>query len=312
MSYIARLGLLRSAAGTGSSRRAGLRREIVPARNSFIAAPARPAKMDGQSKAKPEWGKRLARTKRSGGELVHERPAWILPALVVLAVLGFSSAFLYYYFGPTPAELLGRDPRASTATRRIEAIIGGTRFLIPENYTRYPTQRSGGTQPELSMHALLPDFEPYTPGRESEFSDHAPDAEVIFFELREAHSILPAERRMKEIYSRYLASPAPEKDKTGLDRFAFKADSGYGEQELFTGEDADGRLMLLICQRSTALVESPNCMRTLLLTQNLALSYRYKRAHLAQWRHIDEKMIGLIKSFEAPGLPSDFEGTIDD
>ncbi len=55
-----------------------------------------------------------------------------------------SGAFLYYYFGPTPSEILELDPRASAADRKIETIVADRRFLIPENYTRYPTQRSGG------------------------------------------------------------------------------------------------------------------------------------------------------------------------
>lgn len=254
----------------------------------------------------------MARQKHSGGELVHERPAWILPVLVLLAVLIFSGLFLYYYFGPTTGELLGRDPRASAATRRIEAVVGGTRFLVPENYTRYPSQRGGGRQPELAMHALLPDFAPYSPERQGEFTDNTPNAQVVFFTLQEAGAMLPAERRLKEVYTKYLASTAPEKDRTGLERYGFKPDSGYRDQDLLVGTDSDGRLVLITCQRKTALIESPNCTRSLLLTRNLALTYRYKRTHLEEWRRIDELMIRLVTSFEAPGLPNGLEGTITD
>ena len=254
----------------------------------------------------------MARQKQGGGELVHERPAWILPALVILAVTAFSVFFLYHYFGPTPGELLGHAPRASAERRKVEAIVGGTRFLIPENYTRYPSQRSGGVHREIALHALLPDFAPFTPERQEEFSDNSPDAQVIYFTLRESESMLPAERRLKEIYSKYFTSPKPEKDKTGLEKFSFRADSGYKDQDLLVGADTDGRLVLLVCQRVTPLVESPNCTRTLLLTQNLAMTYRYKRAHLAEWQRIDELMIRVVTSFEAPGLPNDLEGTITD
>jgi hypothetical protein len=252
----------------------------------------------------------VARQKQSGGKLVHERPAWIIPALVLIAVLTFSGVFLYYYFGPTTGELLGHDPKASAAMRRIEAVVGGTRFLVPENYTRYPSQRGGGRQPELAMHALLPDFAPYAPERQDEFSDNTPDAQVVFFTLQEAGAMLPAERRLKEVYSYYLASTAGEKERTGLEKFSFKQNSGYRDQDLLVGTDNDGRLVLITCQRKTALVESPNCTRSLLLTKNLALTYRYKRAHLEEWRRIDELMIRLVTSFEAPGLPNGLEGTI--
>lgn len=254
----------------------------------------------------------MARNRQSDGELVHERPAWIIPALVILAVLAFSSFFLYHYFGPTPGELLGHAPRASADTRKVEAVVGGTRFLIPENYTRYPSQRAGGAQPQIDMHALLPDFSPYTPEHQAEFADNSPEASVVFFTLHAGAAMLPAERRLKDVYSKYLVSPTPEKDETGLKKFSFRDDSGYKDQDLLIGTDADGRLVLLTCQRKTPLVESPNCTRTLLLTQNLALTYRYKRAHLAEWQRIDELMVRIVTSFEAPGLPNDLEGTITD
>lgn len=254
----------------------------------------------------------MARQKQGGGELVHERPAWILPALVFIAVAAFSSLFLYYYFGPTPGELLGQTPRASAASRNVEAVIGSTRFLIPENFTRYPSQRSGGTHTEISMHALLPDFTPYKPSLQEEFSDNSPDADVIFFTLHQAASQLPADRRLKDIYARHLASPKPQENKNGLSLYKFSDESGYKGQDLLVATDQKHRLILLMCQQKTKLVESPNCSRTLLLSPSLALTYRYKRAHLAQWQRIDELLLRLVTSFEAPGLPNDLEGTITD
>lgn len=254
----------------------------------------------------------MARQKQDGGELVHERPAWILPALVILAVTAFSGLFLYYYFGPTPAELLGQNPRASAERRNVEAVVGATRFLIPENFTRYPSQRSGGNHTEIAMHALLPDFTPYAPSLHEEFLDNSPNAPVIFFSLHEAGATLPAKRRLNEIYARHFTSSTPESDPTGLDRYSFKDNSGYRDQDLLVSKDKDGRLILLLCQRHTELNESPNCTRTLLLTRNLALTYRYKRARIKEWQRIDDLTVRMVTSFEAPGLPNDLEGTITD
>ncbi|MFZ3033438.1 MAG: hypothetical protein WA138_05450 [Parvibaculum sp.] len=254
----------------------------------------------------------MARQNQGGGELVHQRPAWILPALVILAVAAFSGLFLYYYFGPTPEEILGRSPRASAASRRVEAVVGGTRFLIPENFTRYPAQRNGGTQPEIAMHALLPDFSPWSPDLQPEFADNSVDADVIFFTLHEAENTLPAERRLKDVYARYFTSAKPDGSVNGLEKFSFREDSGYRDQDLFVGKDHFDRIILLTCQRLTPLIHSPNCSRTLLLTRNLALTYRYKRAHLEKWQRIDELITRRVASFEAPGLPNDLEGTIND
>jgi len=236
--------------------------------------------------------------KRESEEGVRERPAWIFPALVILAVAGLSTLFLYYYFGPTPAELLGREPRGSAKTEKVSAMIGGAHFSVPENYTRYRAQRSGGAITALDMHALLPGFEPFSPDEARKFSDNAPDSPVIFFTLRDAGATLDAERRLRDVYSRHFMNPRAEPGPSGLDLFRFRDDSGYKDQDLLVGGDAQGRLALLLCERETATNESPNCSRTVLLTPKLALSYRYKRSWIEDWQQIDRTLLNLIRAFE--------------
>ncbi|ABS64237.1 hypothetical protein Plav_2629 [Parvibaculum lavamentivorans DS-1] len=246
----------------------------------------------------------------SGDELVRERPAWIIPVLVFIGVLTFSGVFLYYYFGPTPAELLGLDPRASTRSSRVEAIVGDTRFLIPEHYTRYPSQRGGGRQMRVDMQALLPDMTPYQTGLQEEFGDHSAESDVVFFSLSETSTPLNATRRLKDIYSKYLESSEPRPGPAGLQLFTFRSDSGYANQDLLVGKDKEARMVLIVCDRTGALVDSPNCSRSLLLGSELELVYRYKRDHLSDWYEIDEALTSLVASFETVEPTDDLQGTI--
>ena len=257
----------------------------------------------------PREDKSLSYGRQSSEELVHERPAWIIPAAVAAGVLILSGFFLYYYFGPTTKELLGLDPRASIDDTPVEAIIADRRFLIPENYTRYPKQRDGGRQRELDMHALWPQMAPYSAQHEQDFADNGSSSNVIFFSLRETSTPLSSDKRLKNIYSKYLATPEPEKDPTGLKRFTFRENSGYGDQFLLVGHDADKRLLLLTCDRDTPLVESPNCSRTLLIAPNLELTYRYKRTHLKDWETIDEKIRALVASFDTTQKVEGLQGS---
>ncbi len=252
----------------------------------------------------------MARRNQSNDELVRERPAWILPVLVFLGVLTFSGAFLYYYFGPTPGELLGLDPRASSASGEVEAIIGNTRFLIPENYTRYPSQRGGGRIAAVDMHALLPGLEPYSSERQDSFADNSAASDVIYFSLSESAAPLNSTRRLKDIYSKYLETTEPAEGPDGLQLFPFRADSGYADQDLLVGKDAEERMVLLLCERQTPLIESPNCSRSLLLGPDLELSYRYKRNHLDDWREIDGAVAELVAAFGAAEPTDDLQGTI--
>lgn len=254
----------------------------------------------------------MARDSQSDDQYVRERPAWIIPGLVLIGVLTFSGAFLYYYFGPTPSEILGLDPRASAASRKIDAIVADRRFLIPEHYTRYPNQRGDGRRTNIDMHALLPDMTPYDTDLQERFIDNSADSDVIYFALTETATPLGAARRLKEIYSKYLASPEPEQDTDGLQRFMFRDDSGYANQDLLVGTDDNDRMVLLVCDRRSPLVDSPNCTRSLLLGPRLDLTYRYKRNRLDDWREIDRAVMKLVGEFETREEIDGLQGPIFD
>tara|TARA_R110000824_G_scaffold343761_1_gene530465 strand:+ start:85355 stop:86125 length:771 start_codon:yes stop_codon:yes gene_type:complete len=254
----------------------------------------------------------VARDSQSDDEYVRERPAWIIPGLVLIGVLTFSGAFLYYYFGPTPSELLGLDPRASAADRKIETFIADRRFLIPEHYTRYPSQRGGGRRTNVDMHALLPDLTPYDASLQERFIDNSAGSSVIYFTLAETATPLSSARRLRDIYSKYLAAPEPEQDRAGLQRFTFRDDSGYANQDLLVGKDDEERMVLLLCDRPGRLVDSPNCTRSLLLGSRLELSYRYKRSRLDDWNEIDRAVMKLVGEFETREQVDELQGPIFD
>jgi len=252
----------------------------------------------------------VARNNRSGDELVKERPAWIIPLLVLSGVLIFSGIFLYYYFGPTSGEILGRDPRASAADQNIEIIVGNKRFMVPEHYTRYPNQRAGGRQDVLDMHALLPGLTPWSPEQQEAFNDNSARSNVVYFSLRQTATPLNSVRRFKTIYSKYLSAKEPEAGPDGLRLFAFDGESGYAGQDLLVGKDGEERMTLILCDRRGPLVESPNCTRSLLLGPSLELGYRYKRSHLEDWRAIDKAVLSLALGFESIEAMDDLQGPI--
>ena len=74
-------------------------------------------------------------------------------------------------------------------------------------------------------------------------------------------------------------------------------DSGYGENDLFTGDSPKG-LLLLLCERASVEFPSPSCLAIdRPLAADLSYSYRFKRAHLAQWQAIATGMDGLLARF---------------
>jgi hypothetical protein len=81
-----------------------------------------------------------------------------------------------------------------------------------------------------------------------------------------------------------------------LRQYAFRADSGYHDQDLFVGTGSQGPIVLL-CTKLASDIPSPNCLRDLPLRTGLALSYRFKRAQLSQWRTMDTRIQALLDGF---------------
>lgn len=243
---------------------------------------------------------------------VQERPAWLIPGVIGLAIAILSGLFAYYYFGPTPAELLGLDPRASDSQEKIDITIGDQQFLVPANFTRYPLQRAGGTQQQIDLHALLPSLSPYANDRQDEFESNDIDSDVVHLKIHVPGNLLPAARRLEAIYSRHLQSLEADPHPSGMDRYTFAEQSGYRDQDLFVYEEPGSAPILMLCFRESEVIFSPGCTRTLLLSDNVALTYRFKRHHHDNWRTIDQAILTLVNSFSAgPAEGPDLDAELD-
>ncbi|GAK46061.1 conserved protein [Tepidicaulis marinus] len=227
---------------------------------------------------------------------VKERPAWLIPLVAALAILGLSVIFLYYYFGPSANELLGLSPKATASDEIVEVSVGGKTLYVPSHFTRYPAQR-GGTQEELALHALLPDLTPFSPEERALFEDNSPNSRVVLFSLKAGDMTLPEDQRFAAVYSRYFSGEEPKEVMNGREHYAFAEGSGYRDQDLFLATDEQGEMLLLLCFRETPVIFSPSCSRTKVLPSGLVLTYRYKRARLKNWAAIDRNIQTLVDSF---------------
>jgi hypothetical protein len=93
----------------------------------------------------------------------------------------------------------------------------------------------------------------------------------------------------------YLVNTKGETTPFALTRYAFRADSGYGRDELFVGK---GGALLLLCEQPAQDVPSPNCLAIdRRVAPGVNLSYRFKRSQLARWQAIDDGVDRLMAEF---------------
>jgi hypothetical protein len=226
-------------------------------------------------------------------EDVHQHSGWWLPFAVLVAILVLGTGFLLYALRPGMGPRGGRTGDSAPVT----VMVRGVRLAVPANYLDNRGIRSGSEQDLLTLSALLPDLRGYSPADASLFQGNAPDSPVVHLLFKGDENDLDAAGRLARIYRPYIDDPAGRPADWGLRAYAFRADSGYGREDLFAGT-VGGHLVLFLCERADAELASPNCLASgRPVAKNLAFSYRFKRAHLAAWQAIASGMDGLLARF---------------
>ncbi len=234
-----------------------------------------------------------------GGDAKEDSP-WTYPLLIIGMTLILSGAVAYYYFGPSLSDFRGDTPEASVRETPIHMQIGGSEFVIEENYTQFPRDRHGGARDSISLYAVLPTFEPYSYRNDQYFFENEADNPVVYFRIELTRLPMTEAERVELIYRERLADDEGEELDFGLTQYSFASTSSYADEDLFLGESADGQVIAFMCTQLSNMVPSPNCRRDLELPGGLRLSYRFKRAHIERWQEIDRGLFALVETFRAP------------
>jgi hypothetical protein len=227
---------------------------------------------------------------------VKQRSGWLIPIAVFVVTAALSALFLLYYLAPPPNSFIEQHPSPTSRTDPVSVSVNGAPFVIPANYTIYSGARSGGVRKDLSLWAIFPSFHGYTDWESSTFAGNSADSPVIYMLIREDRYNINEVVRLKRIYLVDVTDPAGRQGPFGLTQYTFRDDSGYRNEDLFVGQSDKGPVVLR-CVRLSQEVPSPSCLRDERIGKNIALSYRFKRTHLADWRDIVGGVDTLIASF---------------
>jgi hypothetical protein len=234
-----------------------------------------------------------------GEDTVRQRSGWLIPAAVFVVTAALSALILLYYLVPTPNSFIEEHPAPTSRTDPIALQVNKVRLVIPANYIQYSSARQGGPRKEVALWAKLSDFHGYTDWYASTFADNGADSPVIYLLIREDQLNITEDERLKRIYMSYVIDPAGQPGPFGLTQYNFRDDSGYRGEDLYVGQTAKGPVVLR-CVRFGPQVPSPSCLRDIRLGHHVALTYRFKRAHLAQWMDIAAGIDGLMHAFVQP------------
>ncbi|MBV9571566.1 MAG: hypothetical protein JO056_10040 [Alphaproteobacteria bacterium] len=233
---------------------------------------------------------------RETNQAISGRPGWLIPLIVLGVTVLLSGLVLVYYLAPRPTALIQGRASPTQATDPIQVSLDDLHFRIPANYIRQRGARRGGALREVPLFAAIPDFRGYSDAEAATFLGNAADSPIIYILLHEEQTKLSETDRLRRIYLGYVKDARGQQSPFGLRQYIFKDNSGYRGEDLFVGRFGTG-LVALRCERLTADLISPNCLRDTRLAGHVYLSYRFKRSQLARWREISSGVEMLVHSF---------------
>lgn len=231
------------------------------------------------------------------GSDVHRHSSWTMPAILILITAGIGIGIFFYLTGPTVQDLAGTTPSPTGSAEPVDLKVDGIPYRIPAYYTESRAARAGGDQDEVDMHVLLPDLHPWTSTDAAAFASNAPDARVVHFVLKPDRQSLTEGQRFERALRPQTTNPDGVPGPYGLTQFDFPQGLGYDDTQIFTAPLDAKTLLVLRCDRVGDPTFGPTCIRQSRTPDGIGLTYRFKRAHLAEWQAIDAGIIKLVAGF---------------
>ncbi|OLP55355.1 hypothetical protein BJF92_22625 [Rhizobium rhizosphaerae] len=184
----------------------------------------------------------------------------------------------------------------------LDILIGDDHLRLPANMIRFEDQRRAGMAERVDLYLAWPELEGYSAALRSRFDAPDDQGRLIFVQLSQSTMSRDMSGRVEPIYRHLLEGPA-RPGPAGLTAQTLKKTSGFGEDVLLTGTDADGALYAVRCALPVAPGKTTNadCQRDVHVGRDLTMLYRFSSQLLPQWQAIDAG----LRRFVSASLISD-------
>jgi hypothetical protein len=222
-----------------------------------------------------------------------------MPAILVLITAVIGVGIFFYLTGPTVQDIAGTAPSPTASAEPVDLRVDGIAFRIPAFYTENRATRAGGDQDEVHLHVLLPDLHPWTLTDAAAFASNARDARVVHFVLKPDRQPMTEDQRFERALRPQTANQDGVPGPYGGTQFDFTPGLGYDDTQIFTARLDAKTLMVLRCDKIGDPSSGPICIRQMRTPDGVGLTYRFKRAHLAEWQTVDSGITKLVAGFRA-------------
>jgi hypothetical protein len=223
--------------------------------------------------------------RRVGGRSVGSR---VLFAGGVVAMAGMAIASMMYLLQPRWAETPPLDPLP------LPIVVADVVFNVPPAAIRIPMQRRAGPQERIDLAYQWPQL---TPAATPALGPAGPGPE-LFVTIERSQGLLPPGERLKSIYPRYF-DEAPQADPVGLMIRPFGDGTPFQGDDILYDQAAPERF-LVRCSRAQNQFVWATCIDERAVG-NAALTFRFPRAWLTDWRDVNAGIDRLIEGWRPTG-----------
>jgi len=223
-----------------------------------------------------------ARRRAPGNPRRKARRLWLLPSVLLTALLLLAGGVMTYLLWPLWPEAVPADAPALPIT------VSGVTFNVPPGAIRAAVQRRPGAQERIDLTFQWPSLDP--PPRAVKGAPVPAPGERLFVTIARDDGKLPPEERLKTVYPRYLAA-STAKGEDGLVTQAFREESPYKDEDLIYQAAAPERFFAR-CTRTSG--PRPGMCLHERRIGSADLTFRFPRDWLTEWGDISENIERLI------------------
>lgn len=185
-------------------------------------------------------------------------------------------------------------------TMLYEVVIGNDVITAPANAIRFERSRRNGIAERLDLYFHWPEMRGYTAETRDDFNNAGTEKRIIFMGLEQRIMSRDMGGRFEPIYKALIAQPGVRAP-GGLTIYDFKESTGYLNEVLAVAERPGKTPFVARCLSGSSAAESlAPCERDIQVGDDLAVTYRFPRELLVDWRKLDQavtaKADGLVKT----------------
>jgi hypothetical protein len=213
-------------------------------------------------------------------------------AIAVIALLTVGISFAGRWYGQRMA-LAGHTDSSQIFTVR----IGQDHLQLAANTIRFHDQRKDGVTERIDLYLTWPDLQGYSAERRRSFDDLTNPGGLVFLQLSQSTMSKDMSGRLAPIYS-HLFAGEPRKLAHGLTMHRLSAESGYGNEVVFTAPRKGKADYVVRCLLPAEGREPTggDCQRDIHIGNDLTVLYRFSSAILEDWDHIDAAITAFVES----------------